>query len=75
MNVIKMVKDKKVYFEYYKQGELWYKTECGFKFPVPIEDCGEASFLKEDKATLFMRYIRKQLEAIKEEKSVLSSTV
>jgi len=64
-----MVKDKKVYFEYYKQGELWYKTECGFKFPVPIEDCGEASFLKDDKATLFMRYIKKHIKNIELGKS------
>lgn len=38
-NLKDMVKDnKRVYFDFYRQGELWYKTECGFHFPVPIED-------------------------------------
>lgn len=58
LDVIKMVKDKKVSFEYYLNNELWYKTECGYLFPVPVSDCGDASFLKKDKATLFMRYIK-----------------
>jgi len=66
MNSIKdMVKDgKKVKFTHYRLKELWYETECGFAFPVPIEDCGDASFLAEDKAMMFMRYIRKHLANI-----------
>lgn len=54
-----------VIFQYYKQGNLYYKTELGLVFPVPIEDIGEATFLSVDKALLFMRYIRKHLETIK----------
>ena len=62
-----MVKDKKtVSFEFYRKGELWYSTECGFMFPVPIEDTGDGTFLKNDKALLFMRYIRKHLKDIQE---------
>lgn len=57
-----MVKDgQKVRFQFYREKELWYKTESGFEFPVPIEDIGGAVFLAEDKAILFMRYIRKHL--------------
>ncbi len=59
--------NKKVFFEFYKKGDLWYKTECGFLFPVPISDTGDGTFLKEDKAMLFMRYIRKQINLVKEE--------
>ena len=55
---------KKVRFVRYRKGNLIYTTECGFEFPVPIEDVGDAQFLAEDKAMLFMRYIRKQLEEI-----------
>jgi hypothetical protein len=55
---------KKVKFLLYRQGELWYTTECGFEFPVPIADTGDGTFLNEDKAILFMRYIRKHLESI-----------
>jgi len=63
-----MVKDgKKVYFQYYRDKELIYKTECGFMFPVPISDVRTATMLSEDKAILFMRYIRPQIWKIKEE--------
>lgn len=57
---------KKVHFQYYRAGELHYKTESGFQFPVPISDIGDATFLAEDKAILFMRYIRKQLDLLKD---------
>jgi hypothetical protein len=61
-----MVKDnKKVKFSFYRNNELWYTTECGFEFPVPISDIGDACFLAEDKALLFMRYIRKHVECIR----------
>ena len=68
MNTLKdMVKDnKKVFFSFYRDKELWYKTECGFEFPVPIFDIGNATFMAEDKALLFMRYIRKHMDILKE---------
>lgn len=53
-----------VTFEVYRKGELWYKTDCGFSFPVPIEDTGDGEFLARDKAILFMRYIRKHMNEI-----------
>jgi len=59
-----MVKDKKVKFLFYKEKELWYTTECGFEFPVPIDDTGNAYFNNEDKAMLFMRWIRKHKEML-----------
>ena len=60
-----MVKDnKKVHFTFYRDRQLFYQTECGFEFPVPIDDIGNATFLAEDKAILFMRYIRKHLDTI-----------
>lgn len=49
---------RKVRFTHYKSGELWYVTENGFAFPVPIADTGDATFLVEDKALLYMRYIK-----------------
>lgn len=67
--------NKKVTFIFYRQKELWYKTECGFEFPVPIDDTGNGVFLNEDKAMLFMRYIRKQLEAIKVEEEMTHSSI
>jgi hypothetical protein len=64
-NLKEMVSDgKKVRFAFYRARELWYRTESGFEFPVPIAEAGDAVFLAEDKAILFMRYIRKHIEAI-----------
>lgn len=59
----------KATFEYYKDSQLWYSTEDGFEFPVPIEDIGTATFHKEDKAMLFMRYIRKHMEITNDKNS------
>lgn len=59
-----MVKNKMVEFQFYRDGDLWYKTECGFQFPVPISDTKGALFLRTEKAILLMRYIRKHLELI-----------
>jgi len=56
-----IVNNQKVRFKFYRDGQLWYETECGFRFPVPISDAGTATFLDEDRAILFMRYIRKQM--------------
>lgn len=59
-----MVKDKVVKFLFYRSGEMWYVTECGFEFPVPTNDVGNAVLKPEDKAIMFMRYIRKHTELI-----------
>lgn len=71
MKDIKDIKDmvsnsKKVTFLFYRKNELWYSTECGFEFPVPIEDTGDACFSNEDKALVFMRWIRKHIQRIQE---------
>ncbi len=58
MDIKEMVVGKKVTFTRYQNGELWYVTECGFEFPVPISDTGSAAFLATDKAMLFMRWIK-----------------
>jgi len=79
MNTLKdMVKDnKQVHFSFYRENELWYTTDCGFEFPVPINDIGNAIFLRDDKAIFFMRYIRKHMvyieKARKEFDEVLES--
>ena len=57
-----------VTFQFYRAGNLYYKTETGLVFAVPIEDCGEATFQAKDRAMLFMRYIRKHIELMEESK-------
>lgn len=55
-------RDKKVYFAFYRDGELWYKAENGFEFPIPSEDMKGAIFKPEDKSVYFMRFIKKHLD-------------
>lgn len=57
---------KMVTFTHYKQNELWYTTECGFEFPVPISDTSNAAFLNTDRAILFMRWINSHIKNIEE---------
>jgi hypothetical protein len=70
MKIIDLVKNQKVHFDFYRDGEMWYKTDSGFIFPVPIKDTkeiGNATFLRDDKAIFFMRYIRKYKEELDNE--------
>jgi hypothetical protein len=55
-----------VTFQYFRKNELFYKTENGFTFRVPAEDTGDGEFLATDRAMMFMRYIRKEIDAQKE---------
>lgn len=64
MRLIDMVNNKQVKFVKYQKGELWYVTESGFEFPVPISDTGDGEFQSEDKALFFMRWIKKHMEHI-----------
>jgi len=70
MNIKDLVKGQMARFEYYRDGELWYKTDGGFMFPVPISDkkeVGNATFMAEYKAITLMRYIRKYKEEMDKE--------
>jgi hypothetical protein len=68
-------KGKRVHFVRYQQGELWYSTDDGFEFPVPITDTGTGVFKAEDKAILFMRYVRKHMEALAEARAAAGIAV
>lgn len=52
-------------FLFYRHKELWYEVN-GFKFPVPIDDTGDGTFLAEDKGIFFMRWIKLYIAAIKQ---------
>jgi len=47
---------------FYRDKSLFYETDNGFQFPVPIEDAGSATLNQSEKAILLMRYIRKHME-------------
>ena len=61
MTVKELVKGKKVRFRFYRDGELWYETEDGFEFPIPVTDTGTGIFKSEESAIQYMRWIRKHL--------------
>ena len=70
MNIKEMVNNgQRAKFMFYRQKELWYVTDSGFEFPVPIDDVGDGVFNTDEKAILLMRYIRKHLESIKKGQS------
>jgi hypothetical protein len=52
-------------FLFYKDSQLWYQTnDTNFKFPVPIEDIGTATFNAEEKSLIMMRYMRKWIAVL-----------
>ena len=64
INVKEHVKnDQKVFFQFYRSGVLYYKTEKGLIFEVPTVDCNDACFNNTDRAMLFMKWIQRQLKA------------
>jgi hypothetical protein len=67
MKLVDCVKGS-VTFDYARDGALWYKTDNGLIFPVPFEDVGIACFMAKDKGIFYMRWIRKYLEDIENEK-------
>lgn len=76
MSIKQMVRDDNIAeFAYYRDGSLWYEIRymndhmdmSEFKFPVPIEDIGNATFGRTERAMLMMRYIRKQLKVLEDE--------
>jgi hypothetical protein len=54
-------KGKTVRFVALMAGSIWYETEDGFAFPVPLSETDGATFLAEDKALFYMRFIRVHL--------------
>lgn len=62
MKLVELIKNNVVHFEHYRKGHLYYSIDYegeSFIFSVPIDEIGDATFLKKDKAMMFMRYIKK----------------
>lgn len=68
--VPEMVKNgQTVKFVKYRHNHVYYVTECGFEFPVPTEDLGDATVNATEKAIFLMRYIRKHHALVTENTS------
>ena len=61
-----VTEEKRAYFRYCANGELWYVTKHDEAFPVPVSDIGTAQFRINEKALLLMRYMRKWNKALDE---------
>ncbi len=67
VRLIDLVKDnKKVKFSFFRDKEFWFEQEDGFLFPISLEEitASRVTILAEDKALLYMRWMRKYLEAL-----------
>lgn len=54
--------NNQAYFVSYQQNKLIYKTACGFSFTVPVVDLGDAKINAQEKASVFMKWIKKELD-------------
>ncbi|MDP6652208.1 MAG: hypothetical protein QGF90_08905 [Gammaproteobacteria bacterium] len=61
MNIKDIVKNQNSHFVFYRDECLFYETDNGFQFPVPVVDAGSATFNREERAILLMRYIRQHM--------------
>ena len=66
MKLLDIVKNNVVKFDFLRAGIAYYKVNINnesYRFPVPLNDIGDASLLSEDKAIIFMRFIRKSIDS------------
>ena len=67
MSLLNLIKNKQVEFQYYCDGLFWYKIKgTNFAFPVPVEDVGSGTMLRDDKAVVFMKWIGGWIKARRE---------
>jgi hypothetical protein len=60
--IVDLIKNNTAKFSHYRKGLLYYYINidnCTYNFPVPIVDTDDATFSAEDKASMFLRWIRK----------------
>jgi ribosomal-protein-alanine N-acetyltransferase len=67
MDIKDIIRDNQVRFLRFRQGYLYYAVTvpgepADYMFPVPVADVGDATLQAQEKAILFMRYIRKAME-------------
>ncbi len=64
MNIKDIIKDNTVRFDFLRAGVAYYKVSVDgvdYRFPVRLDDVGDATLLSEDKAIMLMRWIRKAI--------------
>lgn len=67
MKLVDILKQS-VRFKHYRNGSLFYETEDGrFTFEVPTVELGDSAVMANEKASLFMKWIKRGLDQIKED--------
>lgn len=68
-DIKELVKGNYVHFESFREGNFYYHLRTGmdihtvvYQFVVPMSEVGGGTLLAEDKAIMFMRWIRKSIE-------------
>jgi len=66
-SIKEMIKGKQARFVRYTDESLWYCTDDGFEFPIPIEEAKGGVFKAEHKAIRLMRWIRQHVNLLESE--------
>lgn len=59
LKLIDILKEQ-AHFDFCREGQLYYKTDSGFRFHVPVNELGTGIALPTDKAIVFMKWITGQ---------------
>lgn len=51
-------------FKQYRLGNLYYETQEGFVFAIPLQELGESTLLAEERCASLMKWIKRALEEI-----------
>jgi len=58
MKITDLIKGKTAVFVEFHGGNLFYEIDGKFRFPVPVDELQGASVGAEEKASVFMKWIR-----------------
>ena len=61
MQIKDIVKDQMAHFVFYRDKALFYETDKGFQFPVPIDDAGSATLKNQEKILSWMYQITRNV--------------
>ena len=72
MKFIDLIKEQTAHFKFIRFGIMFYETDNGFLFEVPVVDIDNGTFNAEEKAIILMKWIKRQYD--KNEKQKLNGS-
>ncbi len=67
-----IVKGQNAHFVFFQDDTLFYETDAGFLFPIPVSDIGSTRLSETEKAIRLMRWVRRHLENTKAAKAEMA---